>query len=453
MNSIGKILLGALLCLFLTCPQPRAAQAAAPVTIDGGRLGKVPVFLPRAKALDVVILFSDDPHGSAARPLIGKLAGLGAAVAVVDTHAYLAAMTGDRGECLWLSSEVEELNHAIQRKLAFPDFRLPVLASVGQGGVLVYTLLAEAPSYSFAGGVSIDFTPAVSAKLNFCGIGSAAGSRSWLPSADVSLPWRVQPAAQGSDDVADWLGDIDKAELIQPPAGQQLADQLAFLAKPLLDSAVNKDPNSLEDLPLIEIAAAKPAPYIAIIWSGDGGWRDLDRTLGQTLAANGVPVVGVDSLLYFWQPKRPEVVAHDIDRIVEHYSQAWKINRFVLVGYSFGADILPFAYNRMTLDDRARVGQLSLLALSRNTRFEITVSEFFSDAATSQTRLVGPELTKINPSLVQCFYGVDEADESACTTPEAAKDDLIKTEGGHHFGDDYEALAKRIMAGAAKRIK
>jgi type IV secretory pathway VirJ component len=452
--KIGSLLfLTICACLWMLQASAHAGAAKPhPIVMDGGRMGKVLVTLPKGKANDVIILFVDDPSASVAASAVMRLTALGSAVAVVNTRSYLGALIADTGECVWLSSEVEELNHAIQRKLSFPDFRLPILTSIGQGGVLVYTLLAEAPSYSFAGGVSIDFAPADKDRLNFCGIGKGDGSKQWLPPVNVNLPWRIEPNAEMQDDVSDWVSNVDKAELVQA-GDKDIANRVATFTKPLLDGVIQKDPNSLEDLPLIEIPGSNHAPYIAIIWSGDGGWRDLDRTLGQKLADKGVPVVGVDSLLYFWQPKRPEIVAHDIDRIVEHYHEQWKVDHFVLIGYSFGADILPFAYNRMTPEDKALVGQLSLLALSRNTRFEISVSEFFVDNATSETRLVGPELTKINPALVQCFYGEDEADDSGCTTSDAKKDELIKTPGGHHFGDDYDMLAKRIMVGASKRLK
>ncbi len=441
------------LCLVVACiialwPQPSRAD-----TITNERLGSVPYSLPPGRPSDVVILFADHPNDPDTRQVAARLTGLGAAVATVDAGAYTRSLIADKPSCAWLSSDVEDLNRALQRKLQFPAFRVPVLASTGvQGGQLVYGLLAEAPSYSFAGGASVGFSAHQAQPLNICGIGlSEAEDKTLLPAVDIQQPWTVEAAANAAD-TADWIADIKKADLVPSSTGS-VADRLNGLVKPLLTTAVSTDPNSIEDLPVIEMPTGKPAPYVAIVYSGDGGWRDLDRTLGQVLSSHGVPVVGFDSLLYFWQPKRPEVVAHDLDRVMDHYRQAWHIDKFVLVGYSFGADIMPFAYNRLLSENKARIPELSLLALSRNTRFEISVSEYFSDRANAATMPVEPELAKIPSALVQCFYGADEADESACTTPAAARDEDIKTPGGHHFGDDYEALATRIMDGAAKRLK
>jgi type IV secretory pathway VirJ component len=39
---------------------------------------------------------------------------------------------------------------------------------------------------------------------------------------------------------------------------------------------------------------------MAVMYSGDGGWVGLDRDVAAVLAKAGVPVVGIDSLSYFW---------------------------------------------------------------------------------------------------------------------------------------------------------
>ena len=48
---------------------------------------------------------------------------------------------------------------------------------------------------------------------------------------------------------------------------------------------------------------------MAVIYSGDGGWRDIDKDIAGALQEKGIPVVGVDSLRYFWSEKTPDQVA------------------------------------------------------------------------------------------------------------------------------------------------
>ena len=90
---------------------------------------------------------------------------------------------------------------------------------------------------------------------------------------------------------------------------------LSALTQPHLGSRA-PDEEDVSDLPLVELPAAHPDGMLAIVISGDGGWRDLDKTIAHDLHDQGVSVVGVDSLRYFWSVKSPAQTAHDLDRII-----------------------------------------------------------------------------------------------------------------------------------------
>ncbi|MEJ1962513.1 MAG: AcvB/VirJ family lysyl-phosphatidylglycerol hydrolase [Gammaproteobacteria bacterium] len=106
-------------------------------------------------------------------------------------------------------------------------------------------------------------------------------------------------------------------------------------------------PPDLADLPVIEVpasgVAATGGDQFAVLLSGDGGWAGLDKEVAGALSAQGVPVAGVDSLRYFWKSRTPAGLATDIDRIIRYYAYQWKKKRVLLIGYSQGADVLPFA--------------------------------------------------------------------------------------------------------------
>ena len=61
---------------------------------------------------------------------------------------------------------------------------------------------------------------------------------------------------------------------------------------------------------------------LAVIISGDGGWRDLDQTIARDLQSWGVSVAGVDSLRYFWNHKSPEQAADDLARVIRYLHDA-----------------------------------------------------------------------------------------------------------------------------------
>ena len=185
-----------------------------------------------------------------------------------------------------------------------------------------------------------------------------------------------------------------------------------------------------------------------MLYSGDGGWRDLDKQLGTILQRSGLPVVGVDVLRYFWAHRTPEQGAQDLARIIDAYRQKWGAKKVVLIGFSFGADVLPALYNRLPAAAQATVVQLSLLAFAAETDFEVTVSGWLEQHRNTALPTL-PEVRRIDPRQVQCFYGADD-DEAACTKIGNGVE-LVRTAGSHHFDGDYEALARRILRGLQHR--
>lgn len=201
-------------------------------------------------------------------------------------------------------------------------------------------------------------------------------------------------------------------------------------------------------MPVIEHPAAQPAATLTLFYSGDGGWRDLDRASAEHMAAAGYPVVGIDTLRYYWQHKSPEQSAADLSRLMQLYRDKWHIKHFVLAGYSFGADVLPAIYNRLPASDQQQVDAMLLLAFARSGSFEIAVSGWLGkDGAEAAT---GPELRKVPAAKVYCIYGSEEAAESGCTEAGAPGERLM-IKGGHHFDGDYAALAQKMLAAIKAR--
>lgn len=124
---------------------------------------------------------------------------------------------------------------------------------------------------------------------------------------------------------------------------------------------------------MVEVPAGQTTDTVTLFLSGDGGWRDLDRDVAGEMAKLGYPVVGIDTLRYYWQHKTPEQSAADLSELMQHYRQKWGTKRFVLTGYSFGADVLPAIYNRLPVEDQQRIDAVMLLAFARSGSFEIEV--------------------------------------------------------------------------------
>jgi type IV secretory pathway VirJ component len=191
-----------------------------------------------------------------------------------------------------------------------------------------------------------------------------------------------------------------------------------------------------------EVQAHGAADEFALLITGDGGWAGLDQELAAQLAASGIPTVGLNSLKYFWSGRTPERTAADVARLLRHYFAAWSKRRVLLIGYSFGADVLPFVVNRLPKDLRARVASVNLLGIDSDASFEIRIAEWVaSDGAGLPTR---PELAALGTLPVLCIYGEGER-ESICPSLTGAAVTREQIGRGHHFSGQYARLAERIL--------
>jgi len=187
---------------------------------------------------------------------------------------------------------------------------------------------------------------------------------------------------------------------------------------------------------------------LAVIISGDGGWAGIDRELGNALASRGVAVVGLNSLQYFWSPRTPQGAAADFDRLLRHYLDTWHKERAILIGYSRGADVLPFLASRLPADLRAHVDRVVLLGAGRHATFEFHLTDWFHTSSTTGLP-TAPEIAKLDWTQVLCIYGENEHDTVCPILPVNAVQ-TIRLPGGHHFNGDYRALAQYVLAGLPK---
>jgi type IV secretory pathway VirJ component len=153
-------------------------------------------------------------------------------------------------------------------------------------------------------------------------------------------------------------------------------------------------------------------------------------------------VVGWDSLRYFWKARTPDSAARDLDRIIRHYLRQWGKSRVVAVGYSLGAETMPFIVNRLSPDTREKVALTALLAPGPEAFFEFHVSLWLGREHGGLP--LGPELRRLAGSNLLCVYGADESDSSCAGLTDPAFH-IVRLPGGHHFDGDYEALGRYIL--------
>jgi type IV secretory pathway VirJ component len=200
----------------------------------------------------------------------------------------------------------------------------------------------------------------------------------------------------------------------------------------------------VQDLPLVEVlaTAAVEGKELAIILTGDGGWAELDKTVAAGLAAAGIPTVGLSSLRYFWTPRTPDAAATDLGRIITHYTAAWHKDRVIVIGYSFGADVLPFLVNRLEPAVRERIANVALLGLETTAAFEFHLAEWVGRSAGEQFPTV-PEVDRLLVPTT-CVQGAREED-SACPLIRNPRVRVVPVGVGHHFSGEYGQLVDVIL--------
>jgi type IV secretory pathway VirJ component len=168
-----------------------------------------------------------------------------------------------------------------------------------------------------------------------------------------------------------------------------------------------------------------------------------DRGLAREFAAHGIPVVGLNSLRYFWTARTPDETANDVASILRYGLQRWHKTRIVLVGYSFGADVLPFVVTRLPEDLRAKVGLVAFLGLSSEADFQFHVGSWMG-VSSGRSLPVRPEVEKLRGVPMLCFYGRKESD-ALCRDLDSTLVRGAVQDGGHRIGSNFQGIVQEVL--------
>ena len=430
--------------VILTCRLCLAGE-----NLSTSRFGEIRIFGNREKAASFVMLLSDsggwDPGAEA---FAEALAVRGAIVAGIDVLSYLENLVEDDEDCHYLAGEFERLAQVIQQNIGMKHYYRPLLAGYREGGALVYAILAEGPQ-SIDGGLSKGFCPSLHLDHPLCGEDekisepvTKEGTVRLLPVKKMGTPWLVESLKGDvrcdSEAGRRFISQIGNVEFVDGPVA---VEKLLSLAKaPKVPSNI-----STNDLPLIELPAErKEEPYFAIFISGDGGWASIDKEIGDVLARNGISVVGVDALRYFWKKRTPAEAGRDLERIIKDYLEGWSRDQVVLLGYSLGADVLPPMFNNLSGEIKAKVRRIILLNAAPFTDMQVHLTDWIGLETDRGGIPLLPELARIGPDRLFCIYGLDD-DETVCRGLSPSIGRAQGLEGSHHFDGDYEKVAGLIL--------
>jgi type IV secretory pathway VirJ component len=425
-----------------------ARDPAEPFNYD--RFGTINVYRSHGHPRDVVLLVSGGAGWDArAASLAQRLADKGAMVVGIDVRTYRDALEKAGEACVSPASDFENLSHYVQSKLALKKYFPPILVGYGTGANLVYATLREAPEGLFKGALSVGFCADTSLRKPVCeGPDKIAGKWIALQGAmDTSCPVAaVQKFARtvpGSEVVVlpRMTGNLSTDESWLP----KFDAEYARLAATRLEAKAAVLPGAVADLPLTIVPAAPggSSDWFGVFLTGDGGWVGLDKGVSIELAKHHIPIVGWDSLKYFWSRRTPDGASHDLDRVLRYYAHAWGKSHVLLIGYSQGADTMPFMVNRLPPATHDMVGFTTLLGISDNALWEFHVATWLGSPAKGIP--TAPELARWSGSPYLCLYGESDGD-AACADITGHDGTSLKVSGGHHFGGNYAHIADEILS-------
>ena len=420
--------------------------------------GKVYIYNMTSTAQNVVIMISGD--GGWKSGLISSsetFSSMNSLVIGVDLLQYYKNLRLRTDNCYIISADFVQLATLIEKKYDFTDYKPPVVMGYSSGGTLVYGILAQALPGTFIGGISIGFCPDIELPKMLCEINGLKvktdipGKRYTLqPDEILGNPWIVLNGKLEKTcnygDIADFMSKTKGAELItiqkEGHGFSRLSDYMPqwkdAYSRLIANYEKEKPPavniSEVKDLPIIitnsKVSDAQ-AP-VALLISGDGGWYGFEQQIADNLAKRGIPTVGLDSKKYFWNRRTPEETASDIARALNFYGKLWGREKFLLIGYSLGAELVPFIVNRFPITLKAKVSSAVLLSPATTTDFEIHISNMLGMGNRQNTYNTTDEIVNMQEVKTLIIFGDGEKTQ----LPELLNKTKViikKIPGDHHY--------------------
>lgn len=194
-----------------------------------------------------------------------------------------------------------------------------------------------------------------------------------------------------------------------------------------------------------DIAAddAGPARPAIVMLSGDMGNRiGMTPRIAARLSARGYAIVTVNSLTYFSSRRTPEETAELIKTAIIRAMKLGKTDHVVLIGQSYGADMLHAGLAQFSNAARRPIRSVVLIVPGEDIIFRASPIEL-ADLETPDQRAY-PTASRLRWVPVTCIHGVDEA-ESLCPELQLPNVRRIALPGGHRLNFDDRALEAAIL--------
>lgn len=189
----------------------------------------------------------------------------------------------------------------------------------------------------------------------------------------------------------------------------------------------------------------------AVVLSGDMGLKvGMGTPIAQALADRGIPVVAVNSLTFFRTRRSAQEVARLVDSAAARALSEFHARRLVMIGQSFGADMLHVGLADAPSSLRAKIAFVALVAPTDDLEFRASPSELFNLAPSDGPALPSAMRLDWVPGL--CLYGVQD-DRSLCPHLRLANMRRVGLPGGHLFNRDTKAVINALVSAISQALR
>ncbi len=187
----------------------------------------------------------------------------------------------------------------------------------------------------------------------------------------------------------------------------------------------------------------KGAP-VAVVLSGDMGFRlGIGTLVAKRLERDGIPIVGVNTLTYFRKTRTPAEAGDLVRAALEHARAINPRARIILIGQSFGADMLHVGLAQLPVAQRRDVALVTLVVPGARVEFRASPGEVLTFWMRDFDAL--PTARRLDWTPLLCLHGIEEH-RSLCPLLDQSNLQSEALPGGHQLDWDAEAVAREIIA-------
>lgn len=189
--------------------------------------------------------------------------------------------------------------------------------------------------------------------------------------------------------------------------------------------------------------AVRPRPLATVYFSGDMGLRfGMGPAITKALAAQNIPVIGMNSSTLFARHRSRAEVDSIVAQAVRDALARSQADRVILIGQSFGSDVLGTGIAHLPVDLRPRIAMLILVVPGQSVFFRADPTNILYHGKADWRAIDAMRSVTWVP--VTCIYGTLETD-SLCPLLGGPRISRIPLPGGHFLGRDSERVIRVIL--------